>query len=245
MSKTNGLPATTPYHGATPDILERPPPAKASVGVVCRRTRQDRSVRGEMSIRPASHALLDPRDDLAGNSTVEALALSLEYTSHAVWLKDFRLVAIESLPVRDEFYQPLSWRLSMGYGADKYRVIAGDKSAGDVDFGFGMTHSFLGPFLGYVMVIGRAGFADAFDAGYALGPGAAIGTIWPWGKRFRAMAEVNATRFYAGDAAFISEVKIEVSQRTGKRSSLDLLARTQSSADAHVTELIAKINYYF
>lgn len=247
MPMNAGCSAESTRNGLVPDILERTPPAKVSAGLVLRTAGRDGDggMRGVLSIRPASHSLLDPRDDLAGNSTVKTLALSMEYTLHAMYLRDFRLLEIESLPIRDEFYQPLSWRFNMGYGGDKYRAVIGDNGAGDTDLGIGVTKSFCGSGIGYVMLDGRAGLAEEFTADYALGAGISLGTVWQWGKRCRAVVEVSETRFEVGDTSSLSEAKVEGSLRTGKCSSVEILVRMQSGVDSHVSELIWRINCFF
>lgn len=74
----------------------------------------------ELGLRPALHDLLDPPAGYLEGAEIEILGgRARAYFGELPRLEDFTAVGIKSLPPRDRFFQPMSWRTKLG--VERYR----------------------------------------------------------------------------------------------------------------------------
>jgi hypothetical protein len=191
---------------------------------------EDREGFVELRLRPSFHGVLEPDAGFPGDSSISVLDTRLRYFpgSGRVRLEELVLVELQSNTPRDDFFRPLSWGLETGI-----RTRLFPDSDGDLDRrlvwrtggSLGLTYQpRRGPLRFYALADARLEVGSAFDAGFALGPGAELGVeLTPPGDRWQARLFGRATRFLAGDH--------ETQLQAGLGQRLTLTRRTAAVAE--------------
>lgn len=91
-------------------------------------------------------------------------------------LQQLDVIDIDSLSPRDDFFQPISWRSSVGF--ERYRTAKKDQGVMQVSGGGGVTYEFLDTTLFYALGTGRAEYNESFDENWQAAIGGASGVLY-------------------------------------------------------------------
>jgi hypothetical protein len=238
------LPPTDSVTPPTPTV--RPdqghPSARVSIGI----GRKDGNQFDEIQLRPAYHDLLDPEEGYNRGAEIEFLNVVLRrhHGDDHTRLERVDFVNIVSLSARDELLKPLSWRVDFGY--KRVRFGSGNiPLVFHVTGGAGWAWQPASRFLGYAMFESAVAASSAFDRGFALGAGPAVGGLLDLSRRWRMQAEARILRYGIGDAYSASELTLNQRLTVGRRSALrlELSHRREFSQTSREGTLVW--NYYF
>jgi hypothetical protein len=176
----------------------------------------------QLGLRPALHDLVDPSGgyidgakleffDAAGRYYVRDDKLVLEYL-------DF--VDIMSIPTRDRFIKPWSWKATAGLK----RMQFGDDDrpiTGQVNIGAGLSYEFAQDARAFLFAEAMAVVSDRFDDYLALGAGPSGGVIIELTEKWRMALRGRALAFTLGSTCGSYDISLEqaidLAPRTGLR----------------------------
>jgi len=209
----------------TPEI--EPPPVRPDQGHRSARTEigygyeNDQSFL-QLSLRPALHDLLDPPGgyidgaeldflDIAGRYYVRDDNLVLEYL-------DF--VDIVSIPARDRFIKPWSWKANVGL--KRIQFDDDDRPlTGNINVGAGLSYELGQNVRLSLFAEAMAVVSDRFDGYLALGAGPSGSVIFELTEKWRMSVRARGLAFALGDTCFSYDMALEqaidLTPRTGLR----------------------------
>ena len=154
----------------------------------------------ELRARASYHDLVDPEEGYERGAQLEYFGLRLRrYEQGPVRIEDLAIIDIFSLSRRDEFFQPRSWKFTVGLRRE-FLADGSDPLALALDGGAGGAWSAAGGrSLVYAMADGAARQHHRLDGGYALGAGARAGALLDAGSRWGVHAYARALRYVLGD----------------------------------------------
>jgi hypothetical protein len=153
----------------------------------------------ELSARATYHDIMDSDGGYARGAELEFFSLGLRhYDSGTARIEKFTPISILSLTPRDDFFQPMSWKISAGW----QRVRAPDGSeplAFSLDGGTGGAWSNKSDTaLWYALFDSSARLNKNLANGYALGAGASAGGMIDFSPRWRLHGYVRGMRYFLG-----------------------------------------------
>ncbi len=225
----------------------RPPeeghgPARLSLGTGVKEGAAFLSLRA----RPANHALLDPDAGYLPGAAITFMEAEARYnfTEEKLSLERFTLVDITSASPRDEFFKPISWKVSAEIQREEsakrehrtvFRVFGGP------GLSYGGAHNSL--FYGFIEPEAKAG--SGLDDGYAIGAGVRAGAITNLKDWWKAQLELRATAFGPGESHSIISAELNQTFSIERDMSLMLNIKREKFDGFHSTEVIGYWNLYF
>jgi hypothetical protein len=158
----------------------------------------------ELRARPSYHGLMDPEGGYASGAQIEFLDLSLRrYDGRfGTRLEDFKPVNIVSISPRSAFFQPLSWKVDVGW-ARRRMADGSEPLVAGVQGGAGFARTVPDELRGSTLVYG---FMEAtlqankrLNQDHALGAGPSFGIQADFSPRWRIEAYARSQRFFTGE----------------------------------------------
>ncbi|HYT14871.1 MAG TPA: DUF4105 domain-containing protein [Burkholderiales bacterium] len=158
----------------------------------------------ELRARPSYHDLLDPEGGYAQGAQIEFLDVAVRDYGNGIGprLEDLKPVNIVSISPRNEFFQPLSWKIDTGW--TRRRLASGAEPLvfgvhGGPGLAWTVPDSLQGSTMIYTFIESTLQADKRLDSGFALGAGPSLGVLTDFSPRWRAEAYVRGQRFSAGD----------------------------------------------
>ena len=155
----------------------------------------------QLDIRPAYHDLLDPQGGFIRGAQLEFLDAAIRYRpgKGRVNLERLNFVNIVSVPPRDRFIRPFSWKANVGLAR---RNFSGDDRplTGHMNAGVGVSYDLPLKALAYAFAEGAAVVSDRFDEKVALGAGPSLGILFDASLRCRIGLTARALAFTLGSS---------------------------------------------
>jgi hypothetical protein len=175
----------------------------------------------ELQARATYHDILDDDGGYARGAEIEFFSLALRhYDTVSTRVERFTPVNILSLTPRDDFFQPLSWKIRAGW----QRVRAADGSeplAFSLDGGAGGSWSNKrNTALWYALLDGSSHASRSLADGYALGVGASMGGLFDLGPRWRIHGYARSLRYFLGQQDTTVTTGLEQRYTLGRNSAL-------------------------
>ena len=176
----------------------------------------------QLSLRPALHNLFDPPGGYIDGAALEFLDVAGRY-----YVRDNRLVLeyldfvdIVSMPARDRFIKPLSWKAKAGL--QRMQFDDDDRAlTGSVDVGAGLSYEFWPGARFFMFAEAMAVISDRFDDYLALGAGPSGGVICELAEKWRVALRGRALAFTLGSSDLTYDIALEqaidLTPRTGLR----------------------------
>ena len=165
----------------------------------------------ELDIRPAYHDLTDIPDGYPEGSKLRFLSARLRYWTedNELDLEELTLIDINSLSPRDEFFQPISWKVAVG--AQRTELAEERPLASYLKGGAGVATKFLdGLAFGYLQ--GSLQAHRELHKGYAAGPGLQLGWVRQRSKS-QTLIQLDHEHFMEGTEADTWEFSIQQGYR--------------------------------
>ncbi|MBL8658876.1 MAG: DUF4105 domain-containing protein [Rhodospirillales bacterium] len=202
----------------------------------------------ELGLRPAYHDLVDPPAGYPPGAEIEILGVRARsyFDDPLPRLEDFTAAGIKSMAVRDDFFQPISWRAKVG--VERFREEASDAGwlVGVVEGGVGGTWS-LGDGAIVSALLGGSLFADRdWPEDRIAGLGPELGLSWPitpwWTTRLEGRWQAVAGSDRIGD-----RYGVQLSQgfRLGRNLSLRLDGGLRNDGGDAFAEWMSSLQWYF
>jgi hypothetical protein len=140
----------------------------------------------ELDFRPVLHDLMDPPGGYIHGAQLEFLNMAVKYweRKNRLTLERLDFVNIMSVPTRNLFIKPFSWKANAGL---KRRLFTGNDRplTGHFNFGAGVSYDLPAAAVTYFFAEGMAVISDRFDEKLALGAGPSCGTIFEMTEKWR------------------------------------------------------------
>jgi len=204
-----------------------PPPERPDQGHRSRRAEisygyEDGEHYLQVGLRPALHDLLDPPGGYIAGAKLEFLDVAGRYypNDDQLLLEYLDFVDFESIPTRDRFIKPLSWKAVVGLKRmqfdDDDRPITGQ-----VDAGAGLSFAASQDATLFLLAEAMAVISDRFDEKLAFGAGPSGGLLLELTENWRMAFRGRALAFVLGDTCFSYDIALEqaidLTPRTGLR----------------------------
>jgi len=153
----------------------------------------------QLSGRGAYHDLMDADGGYVPGAQIEFLKLALRhYTGGSIRIEDFTPLSILSLSPRDDFFEPISWKIETGW--QRVRMVDGDEPlVFGIEGGAGATESNeSGTFRYYGLLEAGSRVDAAFSSAYQFGSGAIAGALLDLNPRWRVNAYARGFRYFLG-----------------------------------------------
>ena len=176
----------------------------------------------QLSLRPALHDLLDPPGGYIDGAEIAFLDATGRYYvgDNRLVLESLDFIDIVSIPARDRFIKPLSWKANVGL--QRMQFDDDDRPlTGSINAGVGLSYEFWQEARLFLFAEAMAVISDRFDGDLALGAGPSAGLIWELTEKWRMALGGRALPFVLGDTCFSYEISldqaIDLTSRTGLR----------------------------
>jgi hypothetical protein len=159
---------------------------------------EDKNV-GLFQLRPAMHALSDrPQGYLPGNQ-IKFFDTVLRFSEEqGVDLQRFTALDIMALTPRDDFFDPISWRINLG--TTRFRLNDGRYPlVYSLNGGAGVTYQLTDTMIGYGMLDADFSLSDELSSGYSIGAGPSLGIVYLPNQWFGLEAKAASLNYFAGD----------------------------------------------
>lgn len=187
----------------------------------------------KIGLRPAYHDLLDPQGGYALGAQISFLdaVLRVEPTNGAVSLDQLSVVDIFSLFPRDEFFRPVSWRLSTGFthagSPRERRALYRNQAGAGLSWGFAHSAQWYG------FIDGTADVGSDLERNYAVGAGGSVGIYAHPSNAWQLHCFVKSQQFEWGDKHREHVLALEQSFSLGQQHAIKVgMRREQAWGDA-------------
>jgi hypothetical protein len=171
---------------------------------------EDRAV-GEVVFRPAFHTLSDPIGGYLPGNQIKFFEIAARHSEgRGTELNRFNALDIMALTPRETFFQPISWRVNLGY-RQYQREGLDPLGLGALSVGAGRTYRLGAHSLVYAMLDADFEFSSMLERGHAFGLGPRGGLILTVSERIASDISVARPQFLTGDSH--SELVATASQR--------------------------------
>ena len=161
---------------------------------------RDRRIFQEISYRPAYHELLDPESGFTEGSQIEFAAATLRYypKDEKLRLQRLDVINIFSAAARDEFFQPVSWKIRTGIAAKEFASGKdGTVYTLSPGGGFAWKSRFFG--LTYLLLETELDYSRGYEKNYAAGVGLSMGTLKTITDSWKVLAQARYIAGVLGD----------------------------------------------
>ena len=206
--------------------------------------RRDGRAFQEVQIRATYHDILDADEGYVRGAQIEFFKTAVRhYQGGTTRLEQFIPVDILSLAPRDDFFQPLSWRIAGGWKRSFVRNGAEPLVPG-IDGGAGLTWK-----TGEVMLYGLGEAAlrthHELDDGYSIGAGARFGVLADPAPRWRVHAYAAGIRQFLGERDTPRSIGVQQRVTLGRDTSLRIELARMREADRRFSAGSISLQVYF
>jgi hypothetical protein len=204
----------------------------------------------ELRARPSYHDLMDPDGGYARGAQIEFFDFAArDYgTGIGPRLEDLKLVNIVSISSRNEFFQPLSWKIDTGW--TRRRLAGGAEPLvfevhGGPGLAWAVPDSLRGNTMIYAFLESTAEIHKRLESGFALGAGPSVGALTDLSARWRAEVYARGQRFFAGDTdtAWAAGLRQRYTLATDWALRLDLARERQENQSWNAA--LISLHHYF
>ena len=166
--------------------------------------RRDGANFAELRLRPVYHELMDPEEGYVRGAQIEFFDLAVRDYSNGIGarVEDFTPLRIVSISPRNDFFQPLSWKIDTGWS--RRRLADGSEPLvfsvhGGSGLAWNLPDMQRSSSLVYAFLESTLQADTRLEKNYALGIGPRIGALVDLTARWRAEAYAYEQSFFAGD----------------------------------------------
>ena len=205
---------------------------------------QDEESYVEFRARVAYHDLTDLPAGYVKGAQIQMGDLHLRSLDGDARLQKFSLIDVFSVSPRNEFQQPISWRVQTGW--DRL-ITPNDDLFAHLDVGFGYSYA-LGKAQVYGLAETRLKAGDAFEDDYQWSAGAHLGGLYQ-GRALQLHLQGNWLPSLVGDDSLYRDVSLEVGARLTDNLQFRIEAERQllsrDTTVAGATSVGAGVHWYF
>lgn len=197
----------------------------------------------KIEFRPAYHDLLDPLGGYAPGAQISFLdtVLRFEPALRSVALEQMTVIDIFSLSPRDEFFRPVSWRLSTGYTHVGVRDH-GRRALYRNQAGAGLSWLIAPSAQWYAFIDGTADVGRELARDYAIGIGGTLGIYAQPNQLWQIHGFATSQYFEFGDQHREDTLSLEQSFSLGQQQSIRVKIRREHVWGSAATQL--EIGWY-
>ncbi len=204
----------------------------------------------ELRARPAYHDLMDPDGGYVRGAQIEFFDFAVrDYSGGAgARLEDFTPVRIVSVSPRNEFFQPRSWKVDVGWA--RRRVASGNEPlVGGVHGGLGVSwavpDTLSSSTIIYAFLESTLQADGDLENNYALGVGPGVGALIDFSERWHAEVYAREQSFIAGDTDTAWAVGLRQRYTLGQNWALRLdLAHERQESHSWDSMLLSLHRYF-
>jgi hypothetical protein len=204
----------------------------------------------ELRARPSYHDLMDSDGGYARGAQIEFLDFAVRDYGNGMGprLEDLKLVNIVSVSPRNEFFQPLSWKIDTGWA--RRQLAGGDEPLvfgvnGGPGLSWTMPDSLKGNTLIYAFLESTVQIDERLDDGFALGAGPSFGALIDLSTRWRAEAYARGLRFFAGDTDTVWAAGLRQSYTLATNWALRLGLSREHQENRSWNTVLISLHHYF
>ena len=199
-----------------------------------------------LKARPANHALADPDAGYLPGAAITFMEGEARYnlTEEKLSLERFTFVDITSAAPRDEFFKPISWRVSAEVQREE-SARREHRTVLRVFGGPGLSYNAPGNSLVYAFVEPEAKAGSGLDDGYSLGAGVRAGAITNIRDWWKAVLELRAMAFGPGDSHTIVSAELDQTFSIERDMAVMLNIKRERFEGFYSTEVVGYWNFYF
>jgi hypothetical protein len=200
----------------------------------------------QLGLRPALHDLVDPSGGYIDGAKLEFLDAAGRYyvRDDKLVLEYLDFVDIMSIPIRDRFIKPWSWKAAAGLKRmqfdDDDRPITGR-----VNFGAGLSYAFPQDATLFLFAEAMAVISDRFDEKLALGAGPSGGLFFELTEKWRMALRGRALAFTLGSTCIAYDIALEQTIDLTPRTGLRVRLSRQQEFGSPYNSVSAGYVFYF
>ncbi len=204
----------------------------------------------EINLRPTYHDLMDDDGGYTRGAQIEFFNMRWRHYrgDDGLRLEEFTPLNIVSLSPRDDFFNPVSWKINIGWTRKHFSdndepLIF--RASGGSGLAFNMPGSHEGNSVYYGFLEAALDAGKRFDRNYAMGMGPALGWLTNISDRWRINLYARSLRYGLGDVHNARELTLEQRYSLNRQSALHLgLHRKQEFQDYRNAAEIS-LQYYY
>ena len=205
--------------------------------------RRDGRAFQELQIRATYHDVLDPDEGYVQGAQIEFFKTAVRRYEGTVRLEQFIPVDILSLSPRDDFFQPLSWRVAGGWKRS-FVANGSEPLVPGLDGGAGATWK-----TGRLMLYGLGEAAlrvhHELEGAYSIGAGARFGVLADPAPRWRVHAYVAGINQFLGERDTPRSLGVQQRVTLGRDTSLRFEFARMREADRRFSAGSISLQVYF
>lgn len=200
----------------------------------------------EFRIRPTYHDLMDPQHGYTQGAQINFFDLTLRKFENSDNLKveSFILLDIASLSPREQFFDPLSWKINVGAVRKRFSNN-NDALVFRVNGGAGFSGKPNKGSLVYVLLESMLEVSNKFSDDYALGAGPSAGVLHDINSKWRMHLFARAQRFALGHLHTSYDLLLEQRYTISKSTALRLTLSRQREFNHYWNAGNLALHYYF
>jgi len=200
----------------------------------------------ELQARATYHDIMDSDNGYIRGAQIESFSINLRhYDFGETRVERFALIDILSLSPRDEFFKPMSWKISAGW--QRTHSLNGTEP-----LAFSMNGSAGGAWsneentsLWYALLDGSSQFNSNLGNGYALGAGASAGLVFDLRSSWRIHGYVRTLRYFLGQLDTSSTLGLEQRISLGKENAIRFDLALSSKLLQNYNSFTLSLQHYF
>ena len=200
----------------------------------------------QLSLRPVLHDLFDPPGGYIDGAQLEFLNMAARYyaSDNNLSLEYLDVVDIMSVPIRNRFIKPLSWKASVGL--KRFRFDDDDRPiTGYGNAGAGISYAIAQNATIFMFAEATGLISDRFDEKLALGAGPSGGAIVELTDRWRMALFARTQAFFLGSSRLTYDLAVEQSIDLNPRTGLRIrVSRNQAFDDPTNSASISYLFYF-
>ncbi|MGA6924027.1 MAG: DUF4105 domain-containing protein, partial [Desulfosarcina sp.] len=200
----------------------------------------------QLSLRPVLHDLMDPPGGYIDGAQLEFLDMAARYyvSDSTLSLEYLDLVDIISIPIRNRFIKPLSWKANLGLR--RFRFDDDDRPiTGHGNVGSGISYALGQTAILFLFAEATGLISDRFDEKLALGAGPSAGAIVELTDDWRMAFFARAQAYVLGRSRLTYDVALEQSIDLTPRSGLRIrVSQNQAFGDPTTSVSIGYLVYF-
>jgi hypothetical protein len=200
----------------------------------------------QLSLRPVLHDLIDPPGGYIAGAQLEFFDMAGRYyaSDDRLELEHLDFVNIVSIPIRNRFIKPLSWKANLGLRRwlfdDDDRPITGQGG-----FGAGISYDFWPEATVFLFAEAMGLISDRFDEKIALGAGPSGGVVVDLTEHWRMVLSARSLAFTLGTTSFTYDIALDQAIDLTPRSGLRIrLSRSQEFGGPYNSVSAAFLIYF-
>ena len=205
---------------------------------------------GEIHLRPTYHDLLDHDAGYTRGAQIQFFDMRWRHYrgEDGLRLEEFKPLDIVSLSPRNDFFNPVSWKLNAGWARKRFSRDEEPlvfRLNGGPGLAYGAPGLFSGNAVYYGFIEAALDVGSRFESNYALGAGPAVGVLANVSDRWGVNLHARSLRYGLGDDHWSRELVLEQRYTLSRQSALRMqLSRKQEFHDYWNSGDIS-LHYYF